>query len=426
MFIPHRSEKLEQAFAALSANYRGIDIDLYSICRDRRANSPVMAGDFMTSIGVPNHAGASHGNPTFTLFKYNDVKMVLQDAATFTSGFMAKGFGSFFSADGLIILAMDGDPHRAARGLLQPVFSPQAVLPWKTAIEQQIRDEFILPLVPNKRADLLDFGLYFPIRVIYGLIGFPNDALGNFYEYAAMGLSILAGPQLDPAKEAESRERAMKATNTLYDAVMELVKRRRVEGAPGDDLVCRLLRAEFEGRKLDDHEITTFARSMVAAGGETTTRTFSSVMTLLLQRPELLERVRNDRTLVSKLIDEAVRYEPTSTVKIRQAARDVEIRGVTIPKGAMVQCVVASANRDEEIFDNSDTFDIDRRPKPSFTFGFGPHMCIGQYVAKMELSIAVNAVLDLFPNVRLDPDRPAPVIAGSMLRGASSIPVIWD
>ncbi len=426
MFIPHRSEKLEQAFAALSANYRGIDIDLYAICRDRRANSPVMAGDFMTSIGVPNHAGASHGNPTFTLFKYNDVKMVLQDAATFTSGFMAKGFGSFFSADGLIILAMDGDPHRAARGLLQPVFSPQAVLPWKTAIEQQIRDEFILPLVPNKRADLLDFGLYFPIRVIYGLIGFPNDALGNFYEYAAMGLSILAGPQLDPAKEAESRERAMKATNTLYDAVMELVKRRRAEGAPGDDLVCRLLRAEFEGRKLDDHEITTFARSMVAAGGETTTRTFSSVMTLLLQRPELLERVRNDRTLVSKLIDEAVRYEPTSTVKIRQAARDVEIRGVTIPKGAMVQCVVASANRDEEIFDNSDTFDIDRRPKPSFTFGFGPHMCIGQYVAKMELSIAVNAVLDLFPNVRLDPDRPAPVIAGSMLRGASSIPVIWD
>jgi cytochrome P450 len=99
---------------------------------------------------------------------------------------------------------------------------------------------------------------------------------------------------------------------------------------------------------------------------------------------------------------------------------------VHISKDAMVQCVVASANRDEEVFDNSDTFDIDRRPKPSFTFGFGPHMCIGQYLAKMELSIAINAVLDLFPNVRLDSDRPAPVIAGSMLRGASSVPVIWD
>lgn len=421
-----RSERLEQAFAALSANYRGTDIDLYAVCRDRRANSPVMTGDFMNSIGVPTHAGASHGNPTFTLFKYNDIKNVLQDAATFTSGFIAKGFGSFFSADGLIILAMDGDAHRAARGLLQPVFAPQAVVPWKAMLERQIREEFIVPLVPEKRADLLEFGLYFPIRVIYGLIGFPDNELGNFYEYAAMGLSILAGPQLDPMKEEASRARAMKATNTLYEAVMALVKRRRAEGAPGDDLVCRLLRAEFEGRKLDDHEITTFVRSMVAAGGETTTRTFSSVMTLLLQRPELVERVRNDRTLVPKLIDESIRYEPVSTVKVRQAARDVEIRGVHIPKGAMVQSVVASANRDEEVFDNSDTFDIDRRPRPSFTFGFGPHMCIGQYLAKMELTIAINAVLDLFPNIRLDPDKPAPVIAGSMLRGASAVHCVWD
>jgi cytochrome P450 len=426
MTTTYRSEKLEQAFAALSANYRGTDIDLYAACRDRRAKTPVATGDFMNSIGVPPHAGANHGHPTFTLFKYNDVKTVLQDSATFNSRFMAKGFGSFFSADGLVITAMDGEAHRKARGLLQPVFAPDAVLPWRTAIEHQIRDEFILPLVPDKRADLMDFALYFPIRVIYGLIGFPDEELGNFYEYAAMGLTVLAGPKLDPTEEAASRERAMKATNTLYEAVMALVKRRRAEGAPGDDLVCRLLRAEFEGRKLDDHEITTFARSMVAAGGETTTRTFSSIMTLLLQRPALVERVRNDLSLVAKLIDESVRFEPVSTVKVRQAVRDVEIRGVQIPKDAMVQCVVASANRDEEVFDNSDSFDIDRRQKPSFTFGFGPHMCIGQYLAKMELSIAINAVLDLFPNIRLDPDRPAPVIAGSMLRGASSVPVIWD
>lgn len=424
--IPHRSEKLEQAFATLSANYKGTEADLYGACAEKRAKEPVMAGDFMRSISVPTHAGAAHGNNTFTLFKYNDIKAVMQDAATYTSGFMAKGFGSFFSADGLVILAMDGDQHRKARGLLQPLFTPQSVIPWKTEIEREIRDEFIAPLVPNKRADLLSFGLYFPIRVIYGLIGFPTDALGNFYEYAAMGLEILGGSKLDPEEEARSRERAMKATNTLYEKVLELVQLRRAEGAVGDDLVCRLLRAEFEGRKLDDHEITTFARSMVAAGGETTTRTFSSIMTLLLQRPALVERVRNDRSLIPKLIDESARFEPTATVKIRQASKDVEIRGVHIPAGSMVQCMVASANRDEEAFDNADQFDIDRRPKPSFTFGFGPHMCIGQYLAKLELQIAVNAVLDLFPNVRLDPDMPAPEIAGSMLRGASAVHAIWD
>jgi cytochrome P450 len=88
--------------------------------------------------------------------------------------------------------------------------------------------------------------------------------------------------------------------------------------------------------------------------------------------------------------------------------------------------MVVSANRDEEAFENPDAFDIDRKPKPSFGFGFGPHMCIGQFVAKVELNCAINAILDLFPNVRLDPSKPAPVISGAQLRGASSLPVIWD
>jgi cytochrome P450 len=426
MATQYRSEKLEKAFAALSKNYRGLDVDLYAVSREKRQTTPVMEGDFMASLSVPTHAGQRHGHPTYAVFKYNDIKAVLQDAATFTSGFIAKGLGTFFGGDGLIIIAMDGDQHRKARGLLQPVFTPQSVNPWRAEIERSIREEFIAPLVPNKRANLMDFALYFPIRVIYALIGFPQENIGDFYEYAAMGLTILAGPKNDPAEEEAARQNAVSASQGLYDAVIKLVAQRRAEGASGDDLISRLIRAEFEARRLDDMEIATFVRSLVAAGGETTTRTFSSVMTLLLQRPALLARVRDDRSLVSKLIDEAIRFEPTSTVKVRQAARDVEIGGVKIPQGALVQCVIASANRDEDVFENADEFDIDRKLKPSFTFGYGPHMCIGQFVAKLELSAAVNAVLDLFPNVRLDPDQPAPEIQGGQLRGASSIPVIWD
>ncbi|HRH74174.1 cytochrome P450 [Zoogloea sp.] len=426
MATQYRSEQLEKAFAALSKNYRGLDVDLYAVSREKRKSTPVMEGDFMASLSVPTHAGQRHSHPTYAVFKYNDIKSVLQDAATFTSGFIAKGLGTFFGGDGLIIIAMDGDQHRKARGLLQPVFTPQSVNPWRAEIERSIREEFIAPLVPNKRADLMDFALYFPIRVIYALIGFPQENIGDFYEYAAMGLAILAGPKNDPAEEEAARQNAVAASQGLYDAVIKLVAQRRAEGAGGDDLISRLIRAEFEDRRLDDMEIATFVRSLVAAGGETTTRTFSSVMTLLLQRPELVARVRDDRSLVPKLIDEAIRFEPTSTVKVRQAARDVEIGGVKIPQGALVQCVIASANRDEEIFENADEFDIDRKLKPSFTFGYGPHMCIGQFVAKLELSAAVNAVLDLFPNVRLDPDQPAPEIQGGQLRGASSIPVIWD
>jgi cytochrome P450 len=149
-------------------------------------------------------------------------------------------------------------------------------------------------------------------------------------------------------------------------------------------------------------------------------------MTLLLENPELLERVRNDRNLVNKAIDESIRYEPVATFKVRQAAEDTEIRGVKIPKGAMVSCIVSSANRDEDVYENADVFDIDRRPRPSFGFGFGPHMCIGQFVAKTEINCALNAVLDMMPNIRLDPSKPAPEITGAQLRGPHQLHVIWD
>lgn len=425
-FIHQKSEILEEAFKALSENYKGNDVDLYAICKENRENHPIMEGDFMRSLNVPTHADVRHTHPTYALFKYKDIRKVLSDAKTFTSGFIKDGLGQFFGGDGLIILAMDGDQHRKIRSMLQPVFMPANVKKWKDEIDRVVREEFIIPRIADKKADLMEFGLYFPIRIIYQLIGFPDDMREKFYEYAAMGLAILAGPTTDQSDLDDARARANEASQTLLDQVIELVARRRAEGAEGDDLISQLIRAEFEGEKFTDYEITTFARSLVAAGGETTTRTFSSMMTLLLERPELLERVRQDRSLVSKVINEAIRFEPVATVKIRQAATDVEIGGVHIPKGAMIQAIVASANRDEEVYENADEFNIDRKQSMSLTFGFGPHMCIGQFVAKLELEAALNAILDLFPNIRQDPDKESGNIVGGQLRGASNVHAVWD
>lgn len=409
-------DNLGKAFADVASNYRGSDVDLHAVYREMRMNSPVLEENFMARLGVPTIAGLDASRPTFTLFKYDDVMAVMRDASNFTSGFIAEGLGAFF--DGLILTAMDGDAHKNIRNLLQPVFMPETVNRWKeTKIDRVIREEYIKPLVPNKGGDLMDFALYFPIRVIYSLIGFPEDRPDEIEQYAAWALAILAGPQVDPEKAAAARGAAMEAATALYDVVKVVVAERRASGAEGDDLISRLIRAEYEGRSLDDHEIATFVRSLLPAASETTTRTFGTLMTLLLENPDVLERVRNDRSLVSKAIDEAVRLEPVATFKVRQAAKDMEIRGVQIPKGAMVQCIVTSANRDEDAFENGDVFDIDRRPKPSFGFGFGPHMCIGQFVAKTELNCALNAILDLMPNIRLDPSKPAPEIIGAQLRG---------
>jgi len=418
-------DNLGKAFADVASNYRGSDVDLHAVYREMRMNSPVLEENFMARLGVPTIAGLDASRPTFTLFKYDDVMAVMRDASNFTSGFIAEGLGAFF--DGLILTAMDGDAHKNIRNLLQPVFMPETVNRWKeTKIDRVIREEYIKPLVPNKGGDLMDFALYFPIRVIYSLIGFPEDRPDEIEQYAAWALAILAGPQVDPEKAAAARGAAMEAAKALYDVVKVVVAERRASGAEGDDLISRLIRAEYEGRSLDDHEIATFVRSLLPAASETTTRTFGTLMTLLLENPDVLERVRNDRSLVSKAIDEAVRLEPVATFKVRQAAKDMEIRGVQIPKGAMVQCIVTSANRDEDAFERGDMFDIDRRPKPSFGFGFGPHMCIGQFVAKTELNCGLNAILDLMPNIRLDPSKPAPEIIGAQLRGPHYLHVLWD
>ena len=415
---------LQQAFAGVANNYRGTDIDLNAVYANMRRDSPVIAENFMAGLGVPNIAGLDANRPTFTVFKYRDVMAVLRDANNFTSGFIAEGLGSFF--DGLILTGMDGEEHRRARALLQPIFMPDVVNRWKPKMDAIIRNEYLQPLVASKYADLMDFALHFPIRLIYSLIGFPENEPERVKQVATWALAILAGPQVDPEKAAQARSAAMKAAKNLYDAVMEAVGQVRAAGATGEDLISRLIRAEYEGRQLDDHEITTFVRSLLPAAGETTTRTFGSLLVLLLERPELLERVRNDRALIGKAIDEAVRFEPVATFKVRQAAQDLEIDGVKIPKGAMVQAIVMSANRDEDVFEHADMFDIDRKPKPSFGFGFGPHMCIGQFIAKTEMQVALNAVLDLLPNLRLDPTKPTPKITGAQLRGPHELHVVWD
>ena len=417
-------QRLEAVYSSVSDTYKGSGDDLYALCREMRHRTPVYEGDFIGRFGVPTNAGMQAKlRPTVALFRYQDIMSVLKDATNFTNGFIAEGLGAVF--DGLIILAMDGDQHRKVRSLLQPAFMPETVNKWRPKIDRIMREEFLQPMVAAKRADLMTFALDFPIRVIYGVMGFPEDPV-KYRQYAAWGLAILGANQIDPSKLADARRQAGIALKGLYDSIHEFVVERRASGADGDDLVSRLIRAEYEGRRLDDHEVVTFIRSLLPAATETTTRSFSSAMTLLLQDEALLARVRADRTLVPKLIDESVRFEPVSTFKVREAARDTQIGGVNVPQGAFVQCMVASANRDESVFENADTFNIDRRQKPSFGFGFGPHMCIGQFVAKIELQCAINAALDLFPNLRLDPGQPAPRIQGAMLRGAHSIPVIWD
>ncbi|KAF3996142.1 cytochrome P450 [Glaciimonas immobilis] len=416
-----RSDSVGDDFARVSATFSGNVDNPFPIYRERRANMPVMVGDIVTEFGSVTFTTMQKPRPVYTLFRYHDVMSVLKDAKNFSSGFlMETGMASFM--DGFALTAMDGDAHRQARGLLQPCFAPDVLKNWRlNRIQPVIREEFVAPLVSRGKAELVaDMALMFPIRVIYDLMGFPNEP-ESLSKFASAALRILGGISPDP----EAKKAAMVAAKELYDSTLKIVQARRAAGLDGDDLISRLIRSSFEGSSLTDHQITMFTRMLLPAAAETTTRTFSTLMTLLLERPELLERIRADRSLISKAIDESVRYEPVATFKVREVQNDSVFQGIAIPKGSLLSLCVASANRDDEVFEDGDTFNIDRTTRMAFGFGFGPHMCVGLFIAKAEIEVALNAMLDMMPDLRFDPDYPRPVIRGIQLRGPEAVHVVW-
>lgn len=414
---------LHHDFSAVSELFGSSEIeDPHSLYREYRQNQPVMEGDILAAFGVPSQADyANKGRQVFTLFRYADVLAVLRDSKTYTSTLLQEGLGQFLG--GFLLTGMDDVTHKATRGLLAPAFSPKAIAEWKTLLKPVVA-EAIARIGPRGKAELMnELLLPLPVRMIYEIIGFPNDE-ARMQEFAARAMRILVGPQRDPEKAKISMASAFAAAQELYDDTLEVVRARRAAGSQGNDLIGYLLRAEDNGNTLDDAHITELIRQFLPAAAETTTRSFGSMLVALLSRPELLARVRDDRTLVPKVVAEGMRWETASQFLARQATVDVEFHGVKIPAGAALSLASGSANRDETVFDSPDEFDIDRPQKVNLGFGAGPHLCLGMQVAKSEMEAMLNGLLDL-PNLRLDPDAPPPRIVGAQLRGPRILDVVW-
>ena len=190
-------------------------------------------------------------------------------------------------------------------------------------------------------------------------------------------------------------------------------------------MISVLVHAELDGTRLDDEQICAFLRLLLPAGAETTYRSSSNLLFGLLTHPDQLEAVRKDRSLIPQAIEEGLRWEPPLTSIIRVAAEDTEVCGVRIPAGAAIMVCTGSANHDESRWENPEEFDIFRKRFPPVAFGFGPHVCLGQHLARMETAVALNALLDRLPNLRLDPEAEDPHITGLMFRSPIALPVLF-
>ena len=389
--------------------------DIYTPLAELRRKSPVVEARYSDVIG-DIHFGtmAKPGQREFMILGYAEVMAAAVDPDTFANG---PAFEETLKVTfGNTISVMDPPVHGRHRRIFQAAFLPRTIGDWGNDIVAPVIDRLMRSFADRGHADLVqEFTHLYPFQVIYRQLALPPEETHTFQKLAVAQMLLGGGYYLP---------RALEASKKLGEYFKAMIDERR--GQQGKDLASLLLNAEVDGETLSDDLIISFLRQLINAGGDTTFRETSCLLFALLTHPDQLEAVRADRRLVGPAIEEVLRWEGPSAVIPRYVARDVTIGGVHMPAGSFAELFFGVANRDEKVFpDEPDKFNIFRARTRHFGFGYGPHLCIGQHLARLEMSNALNAILDRLPNLRLDPEHPPPVIRGRNLRHPRHLHVLF-
>lgn len=349
--------------------------------------------------------------PAFYVAGWNEVSAVLGDLETFSSAIYAETTTQFM---GPVLLSQDGERHRSLRLLVSHALRPAQLVKWEQSLIRPVIARLCDEVSGNGRAELVEQVVSrFPVHVICGMCAISADDSPKFLQWAK---DIHRG--LLDAEVGKAAAEAMR----VY--LQPLVEERRVR--PGDDLISDIVHAEIEGQRLSDEEIYGFLRLLLPAGSESTFRTLSSALLAVLVTPGLMARVNADRSLVRAVVEETLRWDVGNSMVSRVVTRDTELAGCPIPAGAALRVLTSSANRDESRYANADRFDPDRPTKRHMGFGTGPHLCLGQALARLEIRVGLEEILNRLPNLRLDPDYPVPVVQGAAFRSPGALHVLFD
>ncbi|MEZ5502480.1 MAG: cytochrome P450 [Halioglobus sp.] len=350
------------------------------------------------------------GNRAFLITRYADVKGVLKNDRQFSNDINQRTMGVVM---GPTVIGMDGREHLKHRTLITPSMTPRVLKGDRFHdVVRKTADDTIDTFVRSGRADLHhDFCFKYPLAVFVSLLGLPSDDLDQVHHWG-----------IDLCLVAHDPEKGLIASDKLLQYLTPVVEAKRHK--PDSDLISMLVTAQINGEKLSDYEVVSFLRLLVLAGAETTNHLLGTVCYVLLNDPDLMERVRADRTLVPALFHEAMRWESPIGTLMREATSDTEVGGVAIPRGSSMLCHIGSANRDERQFSHPDVFDIDRVDNEHIAFGYGPHYCAGSHLAKLEAEVAINALLDRLHDLKPDPGKPSRIV-GFSFRGPDSLPVTF-
>jgi cytochrome P450 len=326
----------------------------------------------------------------------------------------------------LSLIQMDEPMHMKYRLLTQPWFMPANIKKREVEIREIAKKAAARMAEMNGEGDFVgEVSLNYPLEVIMNILGVPEKD----FPFMLRLTQEIFGPQ-DPDTqkliESLSTEDISKLQIQVVGELIEyfdtITKARREN--PTDDLASVIANAVIDGEPISDNAMNGYYLVVATAGHDTTSSSASIGMWALATQEGLLERLQADPTLLTAFIDESIRWASPVKNFMRSAPEDVEIRGRKIKKGDWLMLCYAAGNRDDAAFENPYSFDIDRKPNKHVAFGFGPHLCLGQHLAKMELRILFEELLPKLKSVKLAGDPQ--MLESFFINGLKKLPIQFE
>lgn len=329
------------------------------------------------------------GAPCWAVTRYHDIHAIETNTEVFKNGPQLT-IGSAAGAPFRMVVNMDPPEHSAHRALANRHFMPRSI-DWVRSFAEEIVTE-TLDRAMERNGEVLDLqedvANFVPTAVISAYLGAPREAWQRIID--ATNLIINAN---DPtvAKDEGTDALLMRATGEVFQIHAATFADRKAN--PRDDFMTALVQAEIDGQKLNDMELFSWALILTTAGHETTQSTFGMAVQTLMQHPDQLARLKADLSLLPRAIDELLRYISPAIHFVRTPDRDIEVGGKLIRAGEHMVMFYPSANRDESVFTDPDSFDMTRNASRHMAFGCGPHQCIGMHLARLELRVMLEQFL---------------------------------
>lgn len=361
----------------------------------------------------------------YSLLKHRDVEACLLADDLFVSG---QGSGPERRPPGpgrAMLVWADGDDHRRSRRAVQKSFAPRAIAPLAPLLQKRA-DDLIDSFAAAGAADVMtDFALPLTSGMLAEYLGLSPERCTQLQGWAFAILGTSGGTD-------EALRKGARAMQEIGELVEEVRDERLSSPATDDaalDNIAILLSADGDGDPFTLGEVANAVAQLIGAGFETSATSISNGVHLLCTHPAERRKLVEHPDLIDTAVEEVLRYMAPVEGMFRTTAADLEFAGVRLPGGVKVRPVLASANRDDEVFSRAGEFRIDREMselRRHLAFGRGRHNCLGAALARVELSIALSTLLRRLPTLALDPDSEPTRNSLLLIHGSASVPVTWD